>query len=80
MTDGELYEGLTEIFNDIFFRDDIALTPETTAKDIVGWDSMKQIEIILAAEERWSIKLTSKEIDGLRRVGDLSALIAAKAV
>lgn len=77
-TDAAIYGALTEIFNDVFMRDDMALTPELSAKDVPGWDSFKQIEIMIAVEERFGFKLTTKEIDGLRNVGDLVAVIAAK--
>ena len=48
-TEAEIYGALTEIFRDVFNRDDLALKPELTAKDVPGWDSFKQIEIIMAA-------------------------------
>jgi len=69
---------LTEIFNDVFMRDDMRLTPELSAKDVQGWDSFKQIEIIISCEERFGIKLNTREIDGLKNVGDLMRVIAAK--
>ncbi len=78
MRDEQIYVELNRIFNDIFLRDDIALEPQTTAADIEGWDSFAQIEIILAAQERFGVKLTTVEIDSLRRVGDLAQAIAAK--
>lgn len=75
----EIYGALTEIFHDVFMRDDITLTPETSARDIKGWDSFKQIEIIMASEEKWPIKFNTRELDSLRTVGDLVTLIVAKA-
>jgi acyl carrier protein len=79
MTDAELYAALTDIFNEVFMRDDIALKPAMTAADIEGWDSFKQIEIIVAAQEHFGVKFASKELDNLACVGDLAGLIAAKA-
>jgi acyl carrier protein len=75
----EIYSALTEIFADVFMRDDITLAPDTTAKDVKGWDSFKQIEIILGVEERFNIKLNTKELDSLRNVGDLAHVITSKA-
>jgi len=46
---------------------------------VEGWDSFKQIEIILAAEARFGIKMSTRELDSLRRVEDLARLVAAKA-
>lgn len=77
MTDSDIYEQLTEIFHDLFLRDDITLTPETTAEDVEGWDSFKMIEIVMAVESRFGIKVKSKELDQLQSVGDLARLIAA---
>ena len=78
MTEPEIYAVLTTIFNDVFLRDDLALTPATTAADIPGWDSFKQIEIIMATEERLGIRLATQEIDRLNSVGALASLIARK--
>jgi acyl carrier protein len=77
-TDAEIYHDLNEIFADVFMRDDIALTPALTAKDVKGWDSFKQIEIIMASEEKWGIKFNTRELDALRSVGDLVMTIRAK--
>ena len=65
-------------FADVFMRDDLKLTPAMTAKDVQGWDSFKQIEIIMATEERYGIKFNTRELDSLLSVGDLVKTIAAK--
>ena len=77
-TEAEIYPALTTIFHDVFSRDDLTLTPELSAKDVRGWDSFKQIEIIMASEEAWEIRFTTRELDALRCVGDLVRIIAAK--
>ena len=74
----EVYPALTEIFHDVFMRDDIVLAAELTAKQVQGWDSFKQIEIIMASEERWNIKFNTRELDRLLSVGDLAKMISAK--
>jgi len=45
---------------------------------VPDWDSFKQIEIIIAAEERFGIKFRTREMDSLNNVGDLVQLIASK--
>lgn len=79
MTEAEIYAALTEIFQDVFLRDDLELRPELSAKDVPGWDSFKQIDIILAVEEKYKIKLNTRELDSLHNVGDLVRVIADKA-
>jgi acyl carrier protein len=79
MTEPEIYTALTEIFHDVFMRDDLVLTPTLTAKDVAGWDSFKQIEIVIATEEKFGIKLHTRELDRLQNVGDLVSVVLAKA-
>jgi acyl carrier protein len=76
--DAKIYAELTEIFNDVFMKDDMQLTPALSARDVSGWDSFKQIEIMVAVEERFKIRLNTKEIDSLKCVGDLASVIQKK--
>ncbi len=78
MSDVSIYEGLTQIFRDIFMRDDIVLHPETTAKDIEGWDSFKMIEIFMGVEEAYGFSFDTREVDTLKNVGELVAIIARR--
>jgi len=78
MNNDNIYKALNEIFADVFMRDDIVLTPETTAKDVDGWDSFKMIEIIIVVQERFGIKVHTRELDNLKNVGDLVKSIASK--
>jgi acyl carrier protein len=78
MAEADIYAALAPIFHDVFMRDDIKLTPAMTAKDIEGWDSFKQIEIILAVEGQYHIKFNTRELDSLLSVGDLVRVIASK--
>jgi acyl carrier protein len=72
-----IYHSLHEVFFDVFGRDDIRLSPTTTADQIAGWDSFKQIEIILAVSERFDIRIPTREVDKFQNVGDLAASIEA---
>ncbi len=78
MADADIYPALTEIFQEVFMRDDMKLSPELTAKNVPGWDSFKQIEIIIAVEERYGIKFHTRELDSLNNVGDLARTVMAK--
>lgn len=77
-TEAEITATLTGIFAEVFGRE-VALSPALTAKDVPGWDSFKQIEIIMAAEESFALRFSTRELDSLQSVGDLIRVIAAKA-
>ena len=49
-----------------------------SAADYAGWDSVRQVAMILAVEDRFGITLRSREIDALRTVGDFLDLIEVK--
>lgn len=79
MGEAEVYSLLTAVFRDVFRRDDLALSPELSAAEVEGWDSLKQFEIILALEESLDVSFTSAEIGAIQRVADLARLVAASA-
>jgi acyl carrier protein len=79
MTKDDIYAALGDIFEDVFGRSDLVLKPGTSAKDIAGWDSIRQIDIILSVEQRFQIKLTTRDLDRLTCVGDLVRVISKSA-
>lgn len=78
MSDGQnagLLASLTQIFRETFDDDQLVLTVMTAARDIKGWDSAKMVFLILAVEENFGVRFSSKEIDRLRSIGDWIVLI-----
>ena len=73
-----VYRELAPIFSDVFMRDDIVLGPALSAEEVEDWDSFKQIEIIISVEQRFGVKFTSKEVDAMRRLGDLVVIVAQR--
>ena len=80
MTEAEAYAGLTELLREVFADDALELHAETTADDIEGWDSFTHLNVIVATETRFGIKLRTNEIEGLKNVGDIVRIIVARAV
>lgn len=78
MTEDEVFDRLAAIICDVLMRDDIKLTPATTARDVAGWDSFKMLEIIISAEERFGIQMRTSDLDKLKNVGDLARSILSK--
>lgn len=74
----EIANVLTAIFRDVFMRDDMVFSPDLCANEVDGWDSMKQVEILIATENHFHIKFTTREMDRLQSAGDLLSLIAKK--
>lgn len=77
-SEAEIRADLEEIFRDVFMSDELCLEPGLSAADVEGWDSFKQVEIIMASEEKWGIRFTTRELDTLADVGDLIRVILSK--
>ena len=78
MDEPQIYQRLTEIFQDVFDEDSIEVTPKLSADDVDGWDSLTHIRLILTIEKVFKIKFSTTEIGKLENVGDLVALIQGK--
>ncbi len=74
----ELIQQVSEIFHDIFDDDDITVHNEMTAADIEDWDSLEQINILVAMERKFAIKFSVGEVEGLKDVGEMLDLIERK--
>jgi len=79
MDEAQIYARLAEVFEDVFDDDSIPLTPQLSAKDVDGWDSLTHIRLILTIERAFKIKFSTSEIGKLENVGDLVALIKTRA-
>lgn len=78
MDEEQIYARLAKIFEDVFDEDSIKLTPQLSAKDVDGWDSLTHIRLMLTIEKAFKIKFSTSEIGKLENLGDLVALIAAR--
>jgi acyl carrier protein len=78
MDDAQIYSQLTRVFSDVFDDESIEVTPQLTAKEVDGWDSLTHIRLILSVEKAFKIKFTNSEIGNLGSVGDLVAPIRAR--
>lgn len=69
---------LTQVFEEVFDQSGLTLTPETTANDIEGWDSMSHVTMLIAVEDHFKIEFKPYEIANLVNVGALISLIEKK--
>jgi len=70
---------LTEILREIFNQPHLQYQPGLTAADVEEWDSLSHVDLIVAVETEFAIKLTTGEVRGLKNIGDFVRVIAAKA-
>lgn len=78
MTVAAIYERLTSVFREVLDDETIVLSPETTAEDIEGWDSVKHIRLIVTIEAEFGVKFTIEEFTETANVGEFVSLIERK--
>lgn len=78
MDEAPIYARLAEIFADVFDDESIKVTPDLSAKDVDGWDSLTHIRLLLTIEKAFKIKFSTSAIGKLGNVGDLVALIKTR--
>ena len=71
-------EKLNAIFCKVFDDDEIGISPETTANDVDGWDSLSHVNLIVAVEAGFGIRFGQKELLTFRNVGDMMNCIDRK--
>ena len=71
MDRSRILEQLNKIFIDIIDEDTISLKEASTASEVEGWDSLTHIQLVVAIEKHFKIRITSKEIQEWKNVGAL---------
>ena len=66
---------LTEIVAELFDLDPAAVEDGLTPEDVELWDSMNHLRLVSAVEEEFQIKLSMQEIESIRSLAVLRALV-----
>lgn len=74
----EIKERLQEIFRDVFDDEELEIRDDMSAKDIEDWDSLAQINLIIAIEKEFGVKFNLEEVSKLKNIGEMLELINLK--
>jgi acyl carrier protein len=69
---------LTPIFREVFDDDFINVSPNMTASDVVQWDSLGNIRLMISIENAFGIRFETSEMTGAANVGELIEMISNK--
>ena len=78
MESTDLIDRITPVFREVFDDDGLVITPEMTADDIDEWDSLSHIRLIVSHEIEFGVKFKTKELKGLKNVGNFIDLLKSK--
>lgn len=58
--------------------DDWEITDSTLSAEVLGWDSLSHINVLLAVEKHFGVRFRNADVLGLTNVGDLQRLVDSK--
>jgi acyl carrier protein len=78
MTQTEVLDRLQPIFRDVLDDDSLVITPSSNATNTPNWDSLSHVNLIVSVQSEFKVKFALGELEDLKNVGDLVALIQKK--
>lgn len=78
MTQQEILEKITPIFQDVFNDDEMVVNMELTSDDINEWSSISQVLLVTELEEAFDIKFKLMDVAVMNDVKTIVNLISEK--
>jgi acyl carrier protein len=74
-TNEEILAGMAEILNEVADVPAEDVTEDKSFTDDLDVDSLSMVEVVVAAEEKFSVKIPDDEVKNLKTVGDAVSFI-----
>ena len=79
MSRAELLAGLAAVLEEVAGTPIDQVVPEATFDADLDIDSLTMVEVVVACEEKWDVRIPDAALEGLRTVGDALDHIAGAA-
>lgn len=77
MKQAEVLAKLQEVFDGIFLEK-VEAKPELSAAEVDEWDSLMQISLVIAVEQKFRVRFRVGEVETARNLGEFADLIAKR--
>jgi acyl carrier protein len=78
MGPSEVLSDVSKICREVFNDPQLEISLKTSAKDVAGWDSMTNLFLIDAIEQKFRFKFKLDEIMNAQNVGELCSVIVER--
>ena len=78
MDSAAIIKDIQPIFRDVLDVPDLQLTRQSNASNVEGWDSLSHVNLVMAIEKKYKIKIALGELQDLKNVGEMADLIQRK--
>jgi len=79
VTRDEVIARIEPIFRDLFDEYDGPVVASLTAADVEQWDSLANVQLMVMVERAFGARFSTNDVIDLGNLGELAALIVAKA-
>ncbi len=69
------FERVRNVASDIFGISANKITAESSPETIENWDSMQHLNLVLAIEEKFGVQLEPEDIEQMKSIGAVVALV-----
>jgi acyl carrier protein len=69
---------LQPIFQDVLDQPELVVTSRSSAQTVEDWDSLAHVNLVTAIEKHFKVRFALGELQELKDVGDMVALIHRK--
>jgi|SaaInl8_135m_RNA_FD_contig_21_663690_length_313_multi_7_in_0_out_0_2 acyl carrier protein len=71
-------EEIFKIFDETFDDDSLSFKEQTSAHDIDEWDSLMQMNLVVAMEKQFNVTFSIAELESLKNIADMISLVELK--
>jgi acyl carrier protein len=73
-----VFEQVRGIASDLLGIPANQISAASSPENIEAWDSVQHLNLVLAIEERFQLQLSPEEIEQMKNIGDIAALVESK--
>jgi acyl carrier protein len=76
----DINDKLTEVFKEVFDLSAEQIKPELKKDDVVKWDSLAQMELVVSIEKKFNIELKLQEIVNMDSIEAIIEILNSKEI
>lgn len=76
--DQPVFDRIRGIAADVFQSDSATLTTDSSPETIEAWDSVQNLNLILALEQEFGLEFVPEEMDQMKTIGQITDVVAGK--
>jgi acyl carrier protein len=71
---------IRRVFREVFNDGQMEIWDAMSAQDVMGWDSLAQVKLLIGLEEDFGVKFTTQEVTQLTSIANIKKALERKLV